>query len=173
MSPRVSRFRRRGGFTLRELSIAMSVGSVVLMTATGILHRAFDWAQVSRHRRHDDQTYFRLRQQFCQDVRGAESVDGDESSLAIVLAGGGTAKYQIRSGGVTREESRESPPVRRESYRWRIEREMQFELDDSAGEVRLRGKTVTPHPTSATPLWHLTRASIGLRQKYQRGEVAP
>ena len=60
--------RSRAGFTLRELSISLAFGGVVMMTAVGMVHEAFDWSTTVSHRRSDDQTFFRLSRQLRDDL---------------------------------------------------------------------------------------------------------
>jgi len=176
--PHVSRAK---GFTLRELSIAMAIGSVVMMTAVNLIHDVFDWTTLARHRRMDDQTFFRFSSDFRKDVHladriranGEEPSAGDDSTPAgvtIVLGDETVVDYSMVENAVVREESDEGTVVRRERYRFKIPREVSIHPLDDDKQWQLDIRTVLAANRAAPP-WRLIRVSAGLRLRHERAEV--
>ena len=175
----------RRGFTLRELSIAMSVGSIVMMTAVGILHHAFDWSTTAMKRREDDQTCFRFAQQLRADLTDAIDAtipdagdsDGQEDeqspsgkTLQIQKQGNVVVSYQVNDQNVTRVASRDQQTLSQERYRWRIARTLVFKTVPS-NQIGVDIKTDSIHSESEIPLWRRLRITIGLRLQHVRGEL--
>ena len=175
-SVRVARCKRRG-FTLRELSIAMSVGSIVMMTAVGMLHHAFDWSTTAMKRRQDDQTCFRLAQQLRTDLVDAEAAtvsDKDDQggqTLQIQMHDSVVVSYRISDQNVTRVSSRNQQTLSQERFRWRIDRSVVF-TSGSGDQIGVEIRTNSFEPPSEIPLWRRMRVTIGLRRKHIRGELA-
>jgi prepilin-type N-terminal cleavage/methylation domain-containing protein len=173
-----SRRPHRPGFTLRELTIALAVGGTVMMTAAGLLHHAFDWAKIARHRRADDQTFFHLSRQLRSDIHTASGASfGDEteasdSLLKLTVEDEHVVIYRIRDGLVTRQENRDGERLRHESYRWKHPRTLSFGRSESDDQIKLEIKSLTPFSESDVPLWRSFRASLGLRLRHQNGDIA-
>lgn len=169
----------RSGFTLRELTIAMAVGSTVMMAAVGIVHSAFDWSQTARHRRHDDQVFFNLARTLRHDITMATQSTVADDRLELQTDQGLKIVYQINDRSIDRtatvaESSDKKPVIGRERYRWKRARWVNFNAidGDEAGEqIRMDIKTVTPFGPNDTPLWRSTRASMGLRLRHQTGDI--
>lgn len=163
---------RRSGFTLRELTMAMAFGSMVMMSAVGLVHQAFDWSTAARHYRYDDQTFFRLSRQLRQDaVSATASVADDGTAVTFQHAGDVSVEYLIDGDAVHRRESRSDRVLRREAYTFQIDRRMTFHSIDADKQLRFDVKTVTPYPDDQTPLWRSVRLVPGLRLQHELGEV--
>ena len=166
----------RRGFTLRELTLAVAIGSIVMMTAVGLVHHSFDWSTLARHRRMDDQSFFRLSTDLRGDLHLAKTAmleqrESDGDTLQLDLAGGHAVTYQIDDQLITRTESLGEDTIRRESYRFKQAKTFLFRLLESDNQIGLDVKNVTPFAESEVPQWRSFRASIGLRLRYQNGEI--
>ncbi|WP_161604401.1 prepilin-type N-terminal cleavage/methylation domain-containing protein [Roseiconus nitratireducens] len=163
--------RRRRGFTLRELSVAMTVGSAVMMVAVGSLHRAFDWASIARDRRHDDQTVFRLTQQFREDVHRASDAELTDQTLKLTLPSDTSVVYEAGPEGLVREQTRQDQRVRQEAYRWKQTRRVTLRKLENENQLEMSIHSVLSLKDQPAPLWRFVRASIGLRQQHERGDI--
>lgn len=182
-SRRIYRSRRgglqRGGFTLRELMVAFTVGGTVMMTAVSLLHHSFDWSNLARHRRMDDQTFFNLSRQLRYDIHLAsdatvsgetESAAGDE--LKLTTDSGNLVTYTISDQSVIRLETHQTSTVRHERYRWKRPRRLTFSRIETEDQIQLNAKSITPFVESEVPLWRSIRVSVGLRLRHQNGDIA-
>ena len=181
---------QRCGFTLRELSIAIAIGSTVMMTAIGLLSHSFRWSTLAQHRRTDDQTIFNLSRQLRHDLHvareavvsaaaaGAEENDsitaGETAGSVLTLTTdeGNVVTYTIHEQFVTRLATHQDKTVGRDRYRWKRPRTLRFDQFDSDDQIRLNAKSVTPHSESEVPLWRSLRISVGLRLRHQLGDIA-
>lgn len=167
----------RSGFTLRELTIALAIGGTVMMTAVSMLHQAFDWSTIARHRRMDDQTFFSLSRQLRTDVHVArEATVGNQSettgnSLKLTTDVGNVVVYTIGEGFITRRETHDDEDIRHERYRWKRPRTVSLDRSESDDQIQLNIKSVTPFAGSEVPLWRSFRVSIGLRLRHQDGDI--
>ncbi|QDS86864.1 hypothetical protein EC9_10390 [Rosistilla ulvae] len=76
----------RPGFTLIELIMAMSIGSVLMLLAIGVVHQALTFSKLGQGRADQDRTLVRLDRQFRNDVhrsRGFELTDRQTVELTI------------------------------------------------------------------------------------------
>lgn len=179
--------RTRQGFTLYELLVAMTIGSVILMSSTMLIGHAFRWTTQSSHRQQDDQTMFRLSKQFRNDVR--ESTDavvskGDASGHALQLSfeNDSAVNYTITESGVQRvlNQPDNNSLTPRESYLWKRPRETSFKINSNTGQVVLTVNTPSKFVNSTntrnqetTAPWRLIHATTSLRLKHKRGEIQP
>jgi prepilin-type N-terminal cleavage/methylation domain-containing protein len=79
--------RNRRGFTLIETLTVVTVTSVLLATAAGLLHTVFQWQQRGREGLHQRLAMDRLAQQFREDAHAATGLTATE-----VLTGEGQKK---------------------------------------------------------------------------------
>jgi type II secretory pathway component PulJ len=163
--------RGRSGFTLRELSIAMTIGTTVLGSSIGMLHHAFDWTRIAQHRRQDDQTYFAFARQLRTDLHAARDVSVSEDALEVTLAAENDVRYRIADNTIERVETRGDDQSRSETYRWKRPRAFRFQSIDGDGQIECVGKSITPHPQDQVPVWRQLRVTVGLRNRYQQGDV--
>ncbi|MEO1524359.1 MAG: hypothetical protein AAFX06_02935 [Planctomycetota bacterium] len=166
------RKRYRTGYTLREVSIALALGSTVFIAATGLVHSAFNWSSMGRNHRQDDQTFFRLRNDFCSDTHLATDVEVTENEVKLTTSDGSEIVYRIEANRVKRSQTQDETIVRREAYRWKSGRVVALKLLDSENQIELAVSSITPH-AGKTPLWRVAKASIGLRLLHERGEIEP
>ncbi|QDV88098.1 PulJ/GspJ family protein [Planctomycetes bacterium TBK1r] len=170
-----SRTARRG-FTLRELSIAIAIGSSVMMVAVGLVHQAFDWSTLARHRRLDDQTFFQLSRQLRNDLHIANQAEldsGDTAGQSLRLSvNENEVVYTLTDVTVTRTERSGDDVVRNEVYRFKRPRTLVLTRSETDNQIQLDVKTITPFAESETPLWRSLRMSIGLRLRHQNGDIA-
>lgn len=161
--------RKPSGFTLREVMLAMVLGSTVFITATGLVQHAFDWSATARDRRQDDQTFFRLREDLTADLHLATDVQVGEDHLKITV-NGSEVIYQIESRSIKRSETDRDGAIKREAYRWKINRQAAIRELASDGQIELDLSTVTPD-VERTPTWRVARVSVGLRLRHERGDI--
>ncbi|MCA9139630.1 MAG: prepilin-type N-terminal cleavage/methylation domain-containing protein [Planctomycetales bacterium] len=175
----VARSNRRG-FTLRELTIAIAIGGSVMGVAVGLVHHAFDWSKTARHRRMDDQTFFNLSRQLRSDVHLARTAtitsretsnEAIDHALDLVIGNGNDVVYTVAENSVIRIETRNDVPIRRESYQFKHPRSISLDQAESANQIQLNIKSVTPFQESEVPLWRSLRISIGLRLRHQNGDI--
>ncbi|QEG02488.1 hypothetical protein Mal15_66090 [Stieleria maiorica] len=177
MNPPRQRRRSRHGFTLRELSIAIALGGAVMTVAISLVHHAFDWSTLARHRRMDDQTFFHLSRQLRSDLhvtRQADLQTSDTSgqTLRLSVVGDSDVVYTIAGQTVTRSETHQDAAIRNETYRFKRPRTLSLKRLESDNAIRLDVKSITPFDASEVPLWRSLRTSIGLRLRHQNGDIA-
>ena len=162
--------RKTSGFTLREVMLAMVLGSTVFICATGLVQHAFNWSATGRDRRQDDQTFFRLREDLTADLHLATEVQVGEDHLKLAVSNGSEVIYQIESRVIRRSETGREGEVKREAYRWKIQRQAVIRELETNGQIELGLSTATPG-VEQTRTWRTTRASVGLRLKHERGDI--
>jgi prepilin-type N-terminal cleavage/methylation domain-containing protein len=169
--------RTRPGFTLREVSLAMAIGSSVMMAAVGTLHHAFDWASTARARRADDQTFFRLTRWLRRDVHRATDVslqrqaENGRATLAVETLAGTSIRYDLDGQAVTRlQPNREGEPGR-EVFRFKQPRQISLSRTAADEQIQLSVKAAPPAGVVEAPLWRQLRVTPGLRLRHQRGEI--
>lgn len=165
----------RRGFTLRELMLAITIGGAVMTTAVGLVHHAFDWSTMARHRRMDDQCFFSLSRQLRDDLHltdKADLVSSDTSGQTLKLTiDGGDVVYRVSDSTVTRTQTRDDVVVRNELYRFKRPRIVTLVQSESDQQIRLDVKSVTPSADADVPLWRSLRVTVGLRLRHQNGDI--
>lgn len=161
---------KRPGYTLRELTLAMTLGSTVFFAATGMLTHAFQWSDIGRARRQDDQTFFRLHRDLAYDVHGASKVTSEQDRLTVAMTDGVEIVYQIEADWIKRSERQAGEVTHRESYRWKRPYSVSLRRLESGDQIELEISKVLPGSES-TPIWRVVRASVGLRLKHESGEI--
>ncbi|QDV67841.1 hypothetical protein Poly24_15450 [Rosistilla carotiformis] len=74
------------GFTLVELVVAMSFGSVLMLLAIGIVHQSLTFSQLGQARADQDRALVRLDRQFRQDVHRSEGFEqSDPQTLQLTI----------------------------------------------------------------------------------------
>ena len=112
---------RPRGHTLVELIVTMSVGSTLLLLATGVVHRTMRFESTSRQRTDVHRTARRLAHDFRRDAHRAESVKlSDEAdpptTIRFSLPDEAAVTYTVARGMVLREQRLAEGQVRREPY---------------------------------------------------------
>lgn len=108
----------RRGFSLLEVLVALTVGSVVVGVAVGMLPLLLQTEQTGRDRTAEARILARLAEQFCSDVAAAvrQTPGARPGERQFVLAGDRLTTYRVAPGKVQRDERVAGKPVRRESY---------------------------------------------------------
>jgi len=109
------------GFTLVEMLATISSASVLLVLATGVLHRTMRFDSTCRQRAQVHRVAVRLSHDFRHDVHRAESfqvsgVAEEPSSILLELPDGGNVTYQVTEQRVLREQPLASQQVARQTY---------------------------------------------------------
>lgn len=109
------------GFTLVEMLVSISAGSVLLVLATGVVHRTMRVESVVRENAAAERAALRLSRQFRHDIHQAKSVslDGrqaDQPVLQIVLSGQAPVSYRVEHTGVLREQPHNDTQIYREHF---------------------------------------------------------
>ena len=100
--------KRRRGFSVTELLVVMSVGSVVLTMSAVLIHRLMQTESQARRFYNVERTVLRLSDQFRRDVHGAgaAAIDNpagtDSPFLRLTLVDGQTLEYGRRGGVLSR-----------------------------------------------------------------------
>ena len=111
----------RRGFTLIEMLVVLTIGSVVFGITVGMLHLLLRSERTGRERVHRAAVSARLAEQFRSDTAAAirhEPVEEDnqQALCQFVLPGDRTVTYRAMPAEVRREERIAEKPVRQESY---------------------------------------------------------
>ncbi len=113
---------RRSGFSLVELLLTITASSMVMATATALLHRTLFLESSSRHVLQRERAALVLARQFRNDIHLARSVEcsGDPLPDGMVLLanmpGDGVIEYRRTFSGLIREERLVAGRVAREQY---------------------------------------------------------
>ena len=102
---------RNRGFSLVELLVVLSVGSVLLVLGMRSIHRAMDIASRARVLDREEKAATRLSRQFRTDIHQAEAFsilgdDGEQAVLQIETSAGAVVRYQKQNDTLQREESK-------------------------------------------------------------------
>jgi len=109
------------GFTLVELLLSMTVGSVLMALALGMVHRAMRVESTAHTHAGVERTATRLSRQFRHDIHQAESVFiGDQpagaSSLRLMVPDKNPITYQVEKSRVRREQPLGDEQIHREFF---------------------------------------------------------
>ena len=109
---------RRRGFSLIEVLTAITVGSVMIGVAVGMLYTLWRAQGVAREHLHHRTVLSRLDEQFRRDVHAAVTLGQDDATAAwtFVRAPGHTVTYRAESGGLVRVETAGEEPPRQERF---------------------------------------------------------
>jgi prepilin-type N-terminal cleavage/methylation domain-containing protein len=111
---------RRRGFTLVEMLVVMTVGSVMFGIGVGVLHLLFQIERAGRDRVQQTRVLARLAEQFRADVNAAErpiSAQGNRpSQWQFAMTGDRLVTYRALPGRLDRDEQVAGKLVRQESY---------------------------------------------------------
>jgi prepilin-type N-terminal cleavage/methylation domain-containing protein len=107
----------RRGATLIELSVVISVSSVLLAVSAGWIHQSMKFGSVVRSRQNLHHRLLRLGSQLREDVQQGEALDlFDESKLVIRMNNKLTATFVLLPERVTRIVSEGEQVISQESY---------------------------------------------------------
>jgi prepilin-type N-terminal cleavage/methylation domain-containing protein len=110
----------RRGFSLIEMLVAITVGTVIFGIAVGTLHLLLRAEHTGRDRLYQTWTLGRLAEQFRSDIHAAvRPIPGDDArqeEWQFALAGDRIVTYRALPGEVEREQHTAGKLVHRESY---------------------------------------------------------
>jgi prepilin-type N-terminal cleavage/methylation domain-containing protein len=93
----------RSGFTLTELMVTMSVGSVLMVLAVGLVHQSMQLTATTRRVADEHQAISRLASQFRDDVRRADQVRIESDKVVrISIPERGEITYSAEAATCTR-----------------------------------------------------------------------
>lgn len=101
----VRRLRARRGFTLIEMVVTITVGSIIMLSAVTIVHRAMNVRVSTIDHFEQARKLERFISQWRQDVHRASSVLLDDSRTCTLLNENSQVQYQIDGASVSRTES--------------------------------------------------------------------
>lgn len=138
-------------FTLTELLITMTAGSMLMMLAAGLVHQSMHLTAAARGRADEHRTISRLASQFRADIQMADEVFVDSSnSIRISILRGGEVTYVAQPPQCVRAATGPSVPAgepaqsSHETYRLQPGGLMMFELleqPDRAALTLYRGES--------------------------------
>lgn len=137
----------RRGYTLIEMVAVLSVGTVVMGVAVGLMLMLLRVERDSRMEVAERAAVNRLADQFRRDVRAADGLtpEGEDASLAwqLSLEAGRVVEYRSEPGALLRAERADEKVLGRESYRLPALATVSINLvgEEAPGIVRLR---ITP-----------------------------
>jgi prepilin-type N-terminal cleavage/methylation domain-containing protein len=149
--PTVHRRPMRRAFGLIEMLVAISIGSVLMGIAISLLIVLLGAEQSGRSHAERSESLQRLADQFRRDVHAAvgEVTAGgeDPTGCRLTLADGGSVRYAIGAGGISREERKGSTVVRGESYALPKDSTATFTVDRTTSPWTL-SLTIVPNDAS-------------------------
>lgn len=167
-----SEHRPPAGFTLKELTVAMSLGSILMATAVGLLSQSMRIVNDMRHRADDDRTFFRLSQQWRNDAHIASDAVQDGNKIVFELDQDSSIEYVFDTTSIVRVKRKTDEVIHREPFRWQLPKSASLSLNPSSGNVVLEVSRRFPEvPDLKAPLWRRARAVVGLRLRHETGDV--
>ena len=120
---------RRGGYSLVELLVVISVSSVLASVAVGLIGILMGVDRGGRRHLHETNALARLAQQFRADVAAAEDLASDgPHGLHLRLSDGRVVDYASEAGLATREERLGEERRAREQFALPDEARLAFEV---------------------------------------------
>lgn len=107
------------GFSLVEMSAAIAVGSVLLVLATGVVHRAMKLDSTWREHADVTRALTRLSHDLRRDAHEAQSltVTPEPSEIQFALPDGKTVRYTVAATEIVRESQTAGQQAQREYYK--------------------------------------------------------
>lgn len=132
--------RRRPAFSLAELVVAMTAGSVLLTVAIGTVHRSMTVHRQGQTHDRGSRTLARLARDFRRDVRHAATAELDGKRLTLSPADGSSAPpvvYEVDGHRLSRRQRRRGEAVRLETYEVNAETEFSIASTRATSQLRL------------------------------------
>lgn len=131
----------RRGFTLVELCVSITLGTVVLGLAMGLVHRAMRLESIFHERADVNRNIRRLTHDFRHDVHSASSLqlveDGAQFELSLSLPEDRSVRYTLEGESVRRSAVLTSGSVQKEFYTFADNIMIEFATADSSRWVTL------------------------------------
>lgn len=107
----------RRAFTLIELTVTMSAGSVMMILAIGMLHQSMSLATIARQRADHQRSLDRLAGEFRRDVHRAVRINVDtQDEIELILSDQKVVTYTAQGNQVTRQQPLADGRIRREAF---------------------------------------------------------
>ena len=162
----------RCAFTLKELVISMSVGSLLMVSAIGVMTQSFRSVKNARHRMDDDRTFFQLSRDWRGDAHLATSVSHDGESINFMMDNERIVRFEVDPDSISRTILQSGTPVARQTFRWKLQKTCHIETDPSAATARLLVRRSIPEaPDLSAPIWRTCNSVIGLRIRHQSADL--
>ena len=132
---------RRRGFSLIEMLVVISVGSVLLGVTVSVFHLLFRMEHTARQYVHQSAVTAQLADRFRRDVHQAvDAAAADDDAGQLTLSPGHTIVYQPRPGELVRIERIDGADRHRETFSLPPETAVSMEIPDGDGPrlIRLR-----------------------------------
>ena len=145
--------KRRSAFTLAELVVVMTAGSVLLTLAIGTVHRSLSIHRQGEQRDRDLATAARLSREFRRDLRQAAGAVLDAGKLTLSPVSGAREApitYEVVEHRLVRRQRRGEGLERREVYEFDATAGITLASLPESGQIQLLITTQTPlkqHPS--------------------------
>ncbi|NQU24751.1 MAG: prepilin-type N-terminal cleavage/methylation domain-containing protein [Candidatus Nealsonbacteria bacterium] len=144
--------KRRRGFSLIELVVVISVGSVLLGVTVGVFHLLFRMEHTARQYVHQSAVTAQLADRFRRDVHQAvDATVADDDAGQLTLSPGHTIVYQPRPGELVRVERIDGADRCRETFSLPPQTTVSMEIADVAGSRLVRLRLVSQGSSGSAP----------------------
>ena len=160
------------GFTLVEMLAVVAVSSVLLVIATGVVHRAMRLESRWEEEANVSRTLTRLARDFRGDAHQAQDaeVTQDPLGLKLTLPDSTVITYEVAADEVIRDYQSPGKSRRREFYSQPAEYQAQFTLGEEPQWVELH-VTHDPHLAGVQPRTTVhVRAEVGRFSRLARSQ---
>ena len=157
----------RRAFTLVELVVVMSAGSVVMMLAIGSVHQAMALSAESRQRADHQRVAVRLASEFRQDVHRAVNASESLQRVLLTMSDQSIVKYESKGNRVVRSVTRAEVTTYQDIFELRESCQSSLETIENPERVVL---------VVSNELGKIERRIVavsGWRLSHQRAEVSP
>lgn len=145
---------RRGGFSMMEIIITMTIASAIMAVNVVWLHHSMSFSRQMKNRQQHHQQLTRLSRQFRDDVRGSEKVSVKDNEL-ILETDNKTITYTISENAILFEEKMvtDSDSARRERFSFYKHSAAEWDPSELPNWITLvvRRLPETPQHVSVTP----------------------
>lgn len=154
----------RPAFTLAELVMVMTAGSVLLTLSIGTVHRSMTIHREGEARVRGGRTVARLARDFRRDLRQAASAELDGTRLTLAPPEGVEAApiiYEVVDHRLIRRQQRGEDAVRQEVYELTARAEFSLATVPETSQIRLVVSEATPLGEEKTRLLAIVEATPG------------
>jgi len=168
----LSNSKNRRAYSLIEMLVAISMTTVLVGLAAGLIHVALKVDLEARARLAEDAGLARLASTFRDDVRAATAAEArPDASLTLTAPGGTVIEYAIRPGRVARVVREGGQVRRRDGFALPTGASARWERFDDGGRPFIAFASERPAADNR-PAWAATRieAALGSDRRFLAGE---
>lgn len=99
---RVTSVPKRTGFSLIEMTVAITMGSTLMLLGVGLIHKTMEARRAAVEMIERENTLSRMAAWFRRDVRTAAELQMRENGLQIATDRGEVVRYEVREGSLSR-----------------------------------------------------------------------